>query len=94
MVVGWGSVNCSVSVLPDWLSPAPITQSPAISDRHVVQIGSVLRVPSAIYHSYISIGAFCEARNFTMYLDPRQRVVTKNLPPRFCDGRIIKRPDI
>ena len=24
----------------------------------------------------------------------RQRVVTKYLSPRFCDGRIIKRPDI
>ena len=26
--------------------------------------------------------------------DPRQRVITKNLPSRSCDGRIIKRPDI
>jgi hypothetical protein len=43
---------------------------------------------------WISIGPFCEARQFAVHLDPRQRVVTKNLPPRFCDGRIIKRPDI
>jgi hypothetical protein len=41
-----------------------------------------------------SIGPFCRARDFAVHLDPRQRVVTKNLPARFCDGRIIKRPDI
>jgi hypothetical protein len=29
-----------------------------------------------------------------VHLDPRQRVVTKNLPSRLCEGRIIKRPDI
>ena len=29
-----------------------------------------------------------------MHLNPRQRVVTKNLPSRFCDARIIKRPDV
>jgi hypothetical protein len=49
---------------------------------------------SPIYHSSISRGPFCEARNFAVHRDPRQRVVTKNLPARCCDGRIIKRPDI
>ena len=44
---------------------------------------------SAIQHCWMSIGAFCEARDFAVYLDPRQRVVTKNLAPRFCDARII-----
>jgi len=24
-------------------------------------------------------------------IDPRQRVGTKNLPPRFCDGSVVKR---
>jgi hypothetical protein len=49
---------------------------------------------SATYHSWISTGPFCEARDFAVHLDPRQRVITKNLPPRLCDGRIVKRPDI
>jgi len=49
---------------------------------------------SAIEHSWISIGPFCEARDFAVHRDPWQRVVTKNLPPGFCDGRIIKCPDI
>jgi hypothetical protein len=29
-----------------------------------------------------------------VHRDPRHRVVAKNLPARFCDSRIIKRPDI
>jgi Lon protease (S16) C-terminal proteolytic domain len=41
-----------------------------------------------------SIWPFCEARDFAVYREPGQRVVTKNLPPRFCDSRIIKCPDI
>jgi hypothetical protein len=31
---------------------------------------------------------------FGLHLDPRQRVVTKNLPPRFCDDRIINVPTL
>src|SRR5215472_11843651 len=42
----------------------------------------------------MSIGPFCGARDLAVHLDPGQRVVAKNLPPRFCDGRVIKRPDI
>jgi len=40
------------------------------------------------------IWPFSEARYFAVHLDPRQRVITKNLPPWFGDGRLIKRPDI
>jgi hypothetical protein len=39
---------------------------------------------------YLLMSAFDSAS----WLDPRQRVVTKNLPSRLRDGRIIKRPDI
>src|SRR5271169_139141 len=48
--------------------------------------------PLAYYWSLTR--AFCEARDFAVHLNPRNRVVAKNLPPRFRDGRIVKRPYI
>ena len=42
--------------------------------------------------SGISIWPFCEARNFAVHRKPRQGIVTKNLPARFCDSRIINIP--
>ena len=44
--------------------------------------------------SPISTSPFSEARDFAVHREPRQSVVTKNLPPRLCHSRIIKRPDI
>jgi hypothetical protein len=42
----------------------------------------------------VSTGPSFEPRNVAVHVNPRQRIGTKNLPPRFCDGRIVKRPDI
>src|SRR5580700_9108009 len=61
---------------------------------HVVRIDFSQRAPEKSTIHEISIGPLREARYFAVHLDPRQRVVTKDLPSRLCDGRIVKRPYI
>jgi hypothetical protein len=59
-----------------------------------VTTGSSSAVKGIADLPWFLIWLLSEARYFAMHVDPRQRVITKNLSSRFSDGRLVKRTDI
>ena len=81
----FGMINTLMAVLARIVAFRVRSESNAISP----QISCLSQL-----HSWMSTGPFRESRNFAVHLDPRNRVVAKNLMPRCCDCRMVKRPDI